>query len=65
MHCSIADNGVVLPRVLEPVAGQQVHVAVGALVALQCRATGDPAPATHWDRNRTMLKPMRKYLFIL
>ncbi|XP_050675418.1 tyrosine-protein kinase-like otk [Leptidea sinapis] len=46
---------VVSPRVLEPTAGQQVHVRVGEDVTLNCRAIGDPSPTIHWDRNSTIL----------
>ncbi|CAK1549369.1 unnamed protein product [Leptosia nina] len=43
------------PRVLEPTAGQQVHVRIGDDVFLNCKAIGDPPPTIHWDRNRTIL----------
>ncbi|XP_013145411.1 PREDICTED: tyrosine-protein kinase-like otk [Papilio polytes] len=46
---------VVSPRVLEPEAGQQRHVSVGQTVRLDCRASGDPPPTIHWDRNLTVL----------
>lgn len=52
----------VAPKVVEPIAGQQIHVSVGQNVSLNCVATGDPAPTTHWDRNRTVLLQLRKYL---
>ncbi|CAH0403657.1 unnamed protein product [Chilo suppressalis] len=47
---------VVSPRVIEPSQGEQRHARVGSQIVLNCRATGDPLPATQWDRNRTMLK---------
>ncbi|XP_050358008.1 tyrosine-protein kinase-like otk [Nymphalis io] len=46
---------VVAPRVIEPIAGQQMHVTVKQTVSLNCLATGDPPPTTHWDRNLTIL----------
>ncbi|XP_072933956.1 tyrosine-protein kinase-like otk [Epargyreus clarus] len=46
---------VVSPRVLEPASGQQLHVSAGQEVSLNCRATGEPEPTTHWDRNLTIL----------
>ncbi|XP_026743356.1 tyrosine-protein kinase-like otk [Trichoplusia ni] len=46
---------VVTPRILEPVAGQQLHVTVGQTAVLNCVASGDPPPTTHWDRNLTIL----------
>ncbi|XP_041985904.1 tyrosine-protein kinase-like otk [Aricia agestis] len=46
---------VVLPRVIEPSRGQQLHVAVGGRATLTCRATGDPPPVTHWDRGAAPL----------
>ncbi|XP_063898355.1 tyrosine-protein kinase-like otk [Helicoverpa armigera] len=46
---------VVTPRVLEPTPGQQLHVTMGQTAALHCRATGDPPPTTHWDRNLAIL----------
>lgn len=46
---------VVTPRVLEPTPGQQLHVTLGQTAALHCRATGDPPPTTHWDRNLAIL----------
>ncbi|XP_045532764.1 tyrosine-protein kinase-like otk isoform X3 [Pieris brassicae] len=48
---------VVAPRVLEPTAGQQVHVRIGDDISLNCKAIGDPPPTIHWDRNRTILTP--------
>ncbi|XP_045457319.1 tyrosine-protein kinase-like otk [Melitaea cinxia] len=51
---------VVAPKVVEPIAGQQVHVSVGQNVSLNCVATGDPAPTTHWDRNRTVLLQLQE-----
>ncbi|KAJ0170458.1 hypothetical protein K1T71_013829 [Dendrolimus kikuchii] len=46
---------VVSPRVIEPTAGDSLHVTVGETVVLNCKATGDPQPTTHWDRNLTIL----------
>ncbi|CAH0718583.1 unnamed protein product, partial [Brenthis ino] len=46
---------VVAPRVIEPSPGQQMHVTVGQTVSLNCLASGDPPPTTHWDRNLTIL----------
>ncbi|CAK1595129.1 unnamed protein product [Parnassius mnemosyne] len=46
---------VVSPRVIEPESGQQKHVSVGQSVRLDCRASGDPPPTIHWDRNLTVL----------
>ncbi|XP_013178668.1 PREDICTED: tyrosine-protein kinase-like otk [Papilio xuthus] len=46
---------VVSPRVIEPEAGQQRHVSVGQTIRLDCRASGDPPPTIHWDRNLTVL----------
>lgn len=46
---------VVTPQVLDPVAGQQLHVTIGQTAVLNCVATGDPQPTTHWVRNFTML----------
>lgn len=46
---------VVTPRVVEPSPGQQLHVTVGQTAVLNCLATGDPPPTTHWDRNLAIL----------
>ncbi|CAH2256038.1 jg4439, partial [Pararge aegeria aegeria] len=51
---------VIAPRVLEPLPDQQMHVTVGQSVSLNCVATGDPPPTTHWDRNLTILHQQRK-----
>ncbi|KAJ8707969.1 hypothetical protein PYW08_010335 [Mythimna loreyi] len=46
---------VMTPRVVEPSPGEQRHVTVGQTVVLNCVATGDPVPTTHWDRNLAIL----------
>ncbi|CAH0697723.1 unnamed protein product [Spodoptera exigua] len=46
---------VVTPRILEPSPDQQMHVTVGQTAVLNCVATGDPPPTTHWDRNLAIL----------
>ncbi|XP_026324455.1 tyrosine-protein kinase-like otk [Hyposmocoma kahamanoa] len=55
IHSTISLDVVVTPRILEPESGEQVHAWVGQPVILHCRATGDPQPTTHWDRNLTIL----------
>lgn len=51
----------VAPRVVEPTAGQQVHVKIGDDITLNCKAIGDPPPTVHWDRNRTILTAQSEY----
>ncbi|CAD0206148.1 unnamed protein product [Chrysodeixis includens] len=46
---------VVAPRILEPASGQQLHVTVGQTAVLNCVASGDPPPTTHWDKNLAIL----------
>ncbi|CAB3232647.1 unnamed protein product [Arctia plantaginis] len=46
---------VVTPRVVKPEPNQQLHVTVGQSAVLNCVATGEPPPTTHWDRNRAIL----------
>ncbi|XP_075987626.1 tyrosine-protein kinase-like otk [Anticarsia gemmatalis] len=46
---------VVTPRVVSPEPGQQLHVTVGQTAVLNCIATGEPPPTTHWDRNLAIL----------
>ncbi|KAF9413529.1 hypothetical protein HW555_008278 [Spodoptera exigua] len=46
---------VVTPRILEPSPDQQMHVTMGQTAVLNCVATGDPPPTTHWDRNLAIL----------
>ncbi|KAI5633831.1 immunoglobulin domain-containing protein [Phthorimaea operculella] len=43
------------PRIIEPAPNQQLHVTSGQPVYLHCRATGDPQPTTHWDRDKAIL----------
>ncbi|KAF9812455.1 hypothetical protein SFRURICE_005956 [Spodoptera frugiperda] len=51
----VADAERLTPRVVEPSPGQQLHVTVGQTAVLNCVATGDPPPTTHWDRNLAIL----------
>ncbi|XP_034837621.1 tyrosine-protein kinase-like otk isoform X1 [Maniola hyperantus] len=55
IRANITLDVVVAPRVVEPLSEQQMHVTVGQNVSLNCVATGDPPPTTHWDRNLTIL----------